>query len=200
MIDHLVLVGVLGQIGRFRSVDGLRFSRGNRVVCRTSRGLEFGKVLSQVPAIESQENDQQNGSQQDTSQQNERLGTVIRKAAPEDHLLWARIEKNRTAAIQQCESMLAKRLPDYPTLRLMDVEILFDGRSIFFYFLGEISSALAPKLEALTTELAAAYEAKSELRKFGDAMIAGCGPDCGTQEACGENGACSGCAISAACK
>jgi len=190
VIDHLVLVGILGQIGRFRSVDGLRFSRGNQVVCRTSRGLEFGKVLSQVPLAVETESER-------TTQ--ERLGTVLRKATPEDHLLWARIEKNRGAAIEQCERMIADRLPEHPELRLMDVEMLFDGRSIFFYFLGEISSALAPKLEVLTSELAEAYEAKSELRKFADAMIAGCGPDCGTQEACGVNGSCSGCAISAAC-
>lgn len=190
MIDHLVRVGVLGQIGRFRSVDGLRYSRGNRIVCRTSRGLEFGNVLSQVPAVTEKLED---------VSANERLGTVLRRATPEDHLLWARIEKNRTAAIQECERMLVERLPEHPELRLMDVEILFDGSSIFFYFLGEISSALAPRLESLTTELAAAYEAKSELRKFADAMIAGCGPDCGTKEACGENGACSGCAIAEAC-
>src|SRR4051812_31114035 len=46
----LVRVGVLGHVGRFTSVDGARYPRAARVVCRTRRGLEVGEVLSDVEA------------------------------------------------------------------------------------------------------------------------------------------------------
>ena len=36
----------------------------------------------------------------------------------------------------------------------MDVEHLFDGRSLFFHFLGDVP----PEVEAVTQELAEAYE------------------------------------------
>ena len=79
----------------------------------------------------------------------------------------------------------------------MDVEHLFDGRSLFFYFLGEVP----PELESLAGELAEVYDAAAEFRKSPDADVTGCGPGCGTDEASG--GGCSscatGCAVAGAC-
>ena len=80
----------------------------------------------------------------------------------------------------------------------MDVEHLFDGRSLYFYFLGEVT----PEVEALTGELAAAYKAKVQFRKFVDALTVGCGTGCGTEEAAGQGcatGACTSCAVAQAC-
>jgi hypothetical protein len=81
---------------------------------------------------------------------------------------------------------------------LVDVEHLFDGQSLYFYFLGETP----PEIDALTAELAGVYEAKAQLQKFADTLTAGCGPKCGTGEAegCGSvNGGCSSCAVAGAC-
>ena len=182
MRDHLVRIGVLGQIGRFRSADGGTHHRGASVICRTNRGLEFGEVLNCVD-----------------SDQSEKLGTVLRRATPEDHLLWGRLQKNRLAASSECESVLASRSDQYPGISFMDVELLFDGKTLFFYFLGDISEEVASKLELLTDDLATAYEARVKLRSFADALITGCGPDCGTAEACGSKGGCSGCALVDSC-
>ena len=81
---------------------------------------------------------------------------------------------------------------------LVDVEHLFDGQSLFFYFLGETT----PELDALTSELAELYEAQVQFRKFTDTLTAGCGPHCGTEQAgsggCGSGG-CSTCAVAGAC-
>ena len=46
----------------------------------------------------------------------------------------------------------------------MDVEHLFDGQSLYFYFLGEVQ----PEWESLTTELAATYEAKVRFQPFAE--------------------------------
>lgn len=77
----------------------------------------------------------------------------------------------------------------------MDVELLFDGQGVFFYFLGDISS----QVETLTDQLAGAYEQKVQLRQFADALATGCGPDCGTKDGGCSDGGCSSCSIAQAC-
>jgi hypothetical protein len=79
----------------------------------------------------------------------------------------------------------------------MDVECLFDGRTLCFYFLGQVDPAVA----ALTDELAQLYDARAQIGRFADTLSAGCGPDCGTESAAG--GGCTscatGCAVAGAC-
>ena len=65
------------------------------------------------------------------------------------------------------------------------MEHLFDGRSLFFYFLGESP----PELEGVLAELAEVYDANVQFRRFSDTLTAGCGPGCGTESA----GGCGGC-------
>jgi hypothetical protein len=80
----------------------------------------------------------------------------------------------------------------------MDVEHLLDGRSLYFYFLGDVT----PELDALTAELAERYDAVVRFRQFSETLEAGCGPGCGTEEAagCGASaGGCATCQLSAAC-
>ena len=83
---------------------------------------------------------------------------------------------------------------------LVDVEYLFDGRSLLFYFLGEIT----PEVEALTDDLARAYDVEVGLGDFARVMEAGCGPSCGTDEAAGCGDSCgtgcgTGCSVAGAC-
>lgn len=175
--QHFVRVGVLGSVGRFAAEGRQRFARGTRVVCRTGRGLEIGQVLSAADATEEQPCN----------------GTLLRRVTTQDDLLIARLEKNRAAAFRACCDRLLEL--SSPTI-LLDVEHLFDGQSLYFYFLGDGG----PELDALTAELAEAYEAKAQLQKFAETLVAGCGPHCGTDEGggCG-NGGCSTCAVIGAC-
>jgi hypothetical protein len=174
--QHFVRVGLLGSVGRFASADRQRYARGTRVVCRTVRGLEVGEVLSPADDADQAED-----------------GTLLRRVTTQDDLLIARLEKNRDEAFVACSDRLSKL--QSPAV-LLDVEHLFDGQSLYFYFLGETT----PELDALTAELAEVYEAKAQLQKFAETLIAGCGPDCGTEEAggCGTGG-CSTCAVVGAC-
>ena len=80
--EHFVRVGVLGQIGRFTSVDSVSYPRSIKVVCRTVRGLEIGEVLG--PAEMQPNRDANSGD-----------GTILRGVTVEDHLLLARLERNR---------------------------------------------------------------------------------------------------------
>lgn len=178
--QHFVRIGVLGSVGRFAASSADRLRRGSRVVCRTPRGLEVGDILSaaemdlDAPTIEPD-------------------GEIIRRVTVEDDLLLARLEKNRLEAFHACSARLVER---GSSAILLDVEHLFDGRSLYFYFLGETTL----ELDMLTAELAEVYEAKAQLQKFADTLTAGCGPHCGTEEAegCGSGG-CSTCSVLSAC-
>lgn len=170
----------MGQVGRFAAVDAVRYPRHSRVIVRTRRGLETGNVLS-VP-------DDRDDSRAFAD------GDLLRGMTIEDELLEARLEKYRQAAYDACATLLSEhKLPAV----LMDVEHLFDGQGLFFYFLGEVS----PEVESLTGQLADAYEAKVQFRKFTETLIEGCGPGCGTEEAKGQGGcdSCTSCAVASAC-
>jgi cell fate regulator YaaT (PSP1 superfamily) len=173
---HFVRVGVLGSVGRFAAADRNRYPRGSRVICRTPRGLEVGQVLSTAEMEGEQTCD----------------GALLRRVTVADDLLLARLEKNREQAFDACARKLVER--GLATV-LVDVEHLFDGQSLYFYFLGDIT----PDLDSLTGELAEAYEAKAQLQKFAETLVAGCGPHCGTEEAEGCGSACGACAVAGAC-
>lgn len=177
--NHLVRVGAMGNVGRFQSIDGVRYARHTRVVVRTRRGLEVGEVL-----------DPPHGFAEDTVAD----GAILRRMTVEDQLLEARLEKNRQAAVEECCRLLVEN--DLPAV-LIDVEHLFDGQGLFFYFLGDVP----PELEAYTEDLAMAYDTKVQFRQFTDTLIQGCGPDCGTEEAQGRGGCdtCTSCAVAGAC-
>ena len=176
---HLVRVGVLGHVGRFTAVDATRYPRRARVVLRTSRGLELGEVLASPGEEEAPERGD---------------GSILRGVTIEDQLLAARLEQNRQAALTACETRLRER---NLSAVLMDVEHLFDGRSLWFYFLGEVT----PELSSITDELADLYEAQVQFRRFAETLTAGCGPGCGTEDATGQGcQSCgTGCAIAGAC-
>ncbi|MCO6457481.1 MAG: hypothetical protein J5I93_19450 [Pirellulaceae bacterium] len=178
LAQHWVRYGLLGHVGAFNSVDACRYPRGARVICRTHRGLELGEVLQPV-----------------SSQSPQSAGALLRGVTVEDELLLARLESHRDAAYDACCRLLRERhLPS----TLMDVEHLFDGRSLYFYFWGHIT----PEIEEVTGELAGLYAQEIQLRRFTETLTEGCGPGCGTEQAAGgcSSGGCSTCGLAAACR
>lgn len=181
---HLVRLGIHGHVLPFRSVDATRYDRGTRVLVRTPRGVECGEVLAVT----------ENAAEAVPTNGNIPRGELLRRMGIEDELLLARLQRNREEAIEACTALLTeRRLPAV----LLDAEILFDGESIYFYFLGEVT----PELEGVTSELAELYASNVQFQQFADTLAAGCGPDCGTADASGGGcGSCAtGCALSAHC-
>jgi cell fate regulator YaaT (PSP1 superfamily) len=183
--QHLVRYGVMGVVERFAAVDGSRYARGTRVICRTPRGTETGEVLG--PA---------NSDLGGASSLSAVRGQILRRIGVEDDLLISRLSSRRDQAFADCQTLLQLRRID---ATLIDVEQLFDGETLLFYFLGETS----PELDAITAELRETYSTAVEFRQFADTLEHGCGPGCGTEAAagngCGTSGGCSTCAVVAAC-
>jgi len=176
---HLVRYSLLGQVGRFVSADSTRYTRHSRVIVRSVRGLEIGEVLAEPAPTDTVADSQ---------------GQILRRMTIEDELLEARLEKHRHEAFEACSAILSEhRVP----AALVDVEHLFDGKGLFFYFLGDVP----PEVEHLTQQLAETYETTIEFRQFAKTLEEGCGPGCGTEEAKGQGGCdnCTSCAVAAAC-
>ena len=184
---HIVRFGVMGSVGTFRSSDGRRYPRDARVVLRTVRGLEVGQVLSTANGgLDS------NGVSENDPRPLHFDGQLIRQLSVEDELLAARLDKFRDQAFEECQSLLATSGAQSV---LVDVEHLFDGEQVFFYFLGEPDSIAT----SLTQELAARYEKQVAFREFAESLAVGCGPDCGTEDATGCGDSCISCAVATAC-
>lgn len=169
-------------MGRFTAVDPVSYARGMRVIVRTSRGLEIGEVLSTDEATIAA-GDAARGTGD---------GALIRRMTVEDELLAARLERHRFEALEACAARIEKL---GISATLIDVEPLFDGRSLFFYFLGEPP----PEVEAIRGDLAAEYDAVSQFTRFAETLTAGCGPDCGTGESSGCVSCVASCGIASAC-
>lgn len=198
---HLVRVGVLGQVGRFVPVSLGSFPRGTRVVCRTRRGLELGEVLAVEQGAGSiHSNAVHTRAVQAGPENADKLagkaadGELLRRMTVADELLAARLDKRKDEAFEACQSLLAERRI---AATLVDVEHLFDGQSVYFYFLGTPPAECEP----LTDELARAYGAAARFEQFAESLELGCGPGCGTEEAagCGSTGGCSTCSLVSAC-
>ncbi|QDV14089.1 hypothetical protein CA51_39830 [Rosistilla oblonga] len=174
MISHyLVRTGAWGDISQHRPVDGGSYRRGDRVICETSRGLEIGEVVADVDAEASG-------------------GRILRRMTDQDELLQQRLERYKRKAVQECRDKLVAAKIDAV---LLEVEQLFDGRTLYFHFLGETDS----DVEAITNELADAYEQHVRSRHFAKLLREGCGPDCGTKEGGGCSGGCAVCVVASAC-
>ena len=190
---HLVRWGVSGFVAAFHSVDARRYERGTRVVLRTERGLELGEVLASLELADPPGAGLPAGD--DLPARAPSAGTLLRGMTDQDRLLELRLLKNRDEAYAACvEQMRALDV----AATLVDVEHLFDGRSLIFHFLGE----QPPQLSDLTERLAEAYDAQAQISAFAATLDAGCGPGCGTEEAAGRGGCddcASGCAVASYC-
>ncbi len=190
---HLVRWGVSGFVAAFHSVDARRYDRGTRVVLRTERGLELGEVLAPLELAENSGADVPGVD--DVPARAPSAGSLLRGMTDQDRLLELRLLKNRDEAYAACVEHI--RALDVEAT-LVDVEHLFDGRSLIFHFLGE----QPPQVHDLTERLAEAYDARAQISAFAATLDAGCGPGCGTEEAAGHGGCddcASGCAVASYC-
>jgi nitrite reductase/ring-hydroxylating ferredoxin subunit len=182
---YLVRFGTHGYMGWFVGREPVDCGFRERVVVRTSRGLEAGEIL--------------NPEWQATPGADDGAiaGELLRRMTEEDKLQEQASREGEARAFDACRQLLAERkMP----VELIDVEQLLDGENIIFHFLGDPPSEMAD----LTQELAGQYDARVEFRQFMERVEAGCGPGCGTDEApgcgsCGDEDGCSSCGEDGGC-
>ncbi len=165
-----IVVGVVfkkaGKVYYF-DPDGIELKSGDKVVVKTSRGMEFGEIVASPMEVPEEEI---------TSP----LKKVVRRASGEDKDQLASNKQKEEEACRTCEEKIAKHgLP----MKLIDVEYVFDRSKIIFYFTadGRVD------FRELVKDLAAIFRTRIELRQIGvrdeAKMVGGLGP-CGQRLCC----------------
>ena len=171
--NFLVRTGSWGEVTAMHAVDLTAYSHGQRVICKTERGLEIGQILSPADG--------------------DALGRLLRPMTHEDELVQKRLEKYKRRAVEQCRKQLATAGIE---TTLIDVEHLFDGKTLVFHFLGDTT----PEINEITSSLADEYERNAKTDHFAKLLAEGCGPGCGTEDkGCGSGGGCAVCVVAGAC-
>ena len=140
---------------RFKSVGkvyyfdpgGQSFALGSFVVVETSRGAECGQVV--IPNREMQERGP-----------DKPLKKVLRAASEEDLRAVESLRRREAEARALCHKKIIERKLD---MKLIDVECVFDGSKILFYF----TSENRVDFRDLVKDLASAFHTRIELRQIG---------------------------------
>jgi len=168
------MVNVIGV--RFQNAGKLYFfdpgalwpTPGDYVIVETSRGIEFGEVVTKMKEI-------------DDAILSSPLKPVVRIATEED------IQHNRDnkASEKEAHAICQKKIAEHKLdMKLVTVEYTFDNSKILFYFTanGRVD------FRSLVKDLAGVFKTRIELRQIGvrdeAKMIGGLGP-CGRQICCG---------------
>ena len=165
-----VVVGVnirKGSKVAYFDPDRLSLRMGDEVIVPTSKGVEFGVVSSpprEIPDASVAED----------------MKKVVRRATDRDRQQKERNEIRRDRAFRKCQELISKhKLP----MKLIDIDYVFDGSSITFFFTAEGRV----DFRALVRDLASALKTRIELRQIGvrdeAKMIGGLGP-CGRPLCC----------------
>jgi cell fate regulator YaaT (PSP1 superfamily) len=165
--NWIVRHGAMRFLGEFDPGDD-HFARGQDVVVRTERGLELGAVL--CPA---------------TPRTVEMLaeptnGRILRTLTPEDCATRDRIQEAEEAELDTCCKFVAQRKLQ---MELVDVEHLFGGERLIFYFLAE----KRVDFRELVKDLARSYQTRIEMRQIGvrdEAKLLADYGDCGKPVCC----------------
>ncbi|MDP1808634.1 MAG: stage 0 sporulation family protein [Actinomycetota bacterium] len=147
--------------------DGLTLRVGDRVVVKTTQGVELGEVVAFPREVEDDAVAQP-------------LKKVVRKANDEDV---AKLERNRekqAAALKDAQEKIEEhRLP----MRLVEVDQAFDGSKMTFYFTADSRV----DFRELVKDLAGKFKTRIELRQVGvrdkARMVGGLG-HCGKDLCC----------------
>ena len=167
--NYIVRYGTTRNVAEFTTKSESVFSRCEPVIVRTDRGTEWGEVL--CPA---DENTKQYLGGQDPN------GRILRKATPDDHGKRDETDQKEWDEFEGCREMIRERSLQ---MQLVDVEHLFGGERIIFYYLAE----KRVDFRELVKALAKRYQARIEMRQIGvrdEAKLLADFGDCGKSVCC----------------
>lgn len=147
--------------------EGIPLVPGDEVVVPAARGVEFGLIVSPIREVSE-------------AGLHEPLKKVMRRATPADLERRRENTRKKEEAYRTCRRLIQKH---GLTMKLVDVDYVFDGSSAVFYF----TSEGRVDFRELVKELASALKARIEMRQVGvrdeAKMVGGLGP-CGRDLCC----------------
>jgi cell fate regulator YaaT (PSP1 superfamily) len=166
-VSWIVRHGAMRFLGEFDS-DGGTYSRGDEVIVRTDRGQELGTVLCPADprALEVLNEPTR--------------GRIVRKISDDDRRERHRLKEQEGRELETCDRFVESRRLQ---MELVDVEHLFGGERIIFYFLAE----KRVDFRELVKDLAREYQTRIEMRQIGvrdEAKLLADYGDCGKPVCC----------------
>jgi cell fate regulator YaaT (PSP1 superfamily) len=165
----VVRYGSMRHLGEFttRPRDAVR--RGDSVIVRTDRGVEWGTVLSQSTS-----------RTREWLGESKRVGRILRSASDEDRRSRDEVAERERNFFSGAEKLIESRKLQ---MKLVDVEQIFGGERIVFYYLAE----QRVDFRELVRELAREFNARIEMRQMGvrdEARLLADYGDCGKPVCC----------------
>ncbi|HXG59872.1 MAG TPA: regulatory iron-sulfur-containing complex subunit RicT [Planctomycetota bacterium] len=162
-----VRYGKMRLVGRFKT-DREDLRPQDRCVVKTDRGKELGVVLTKLQPIPE-------------TLPPESLWDVVRRAGPEDLVHAERLEKESVPrAVRVCKDLIRRlNLP----MKLTDVDYVFGGERIIFYFTSETRVDFRELVRLLAQE----FRTRIELKQVGardQARLIGDAGHCGLELCC----------------
>jgi len=165
---YIVRHGAMRILGEFAALAGAAFARGDRVIVRTDRGQELGDVLCPAtPEAVSHLPDPSHGD-------------ILRHLTDDDRRREAQIREKGRGQFETAGRLVAEHKL---AMQLVDVEPLFGGERIVFYFLAE----KRVDFRELVKDLARELQTRIELRQIGvrdEAKLKADYGDCGKPVCC----------------
>jgi cell fate regulator YaaT (PSP1 superfamily) len=167
-LSYIVRHGVTRFLGKYDAEGDAAFPRGVEVVIRTDRGQEIGEVLCEATPKALELLSEPTG------------GKIVRSITTADR---EHLEKHRDAErreFETCRSLVEQRKLQ---MELVDVEHLFGGERIVFYFLAE----KRVDFRELVKDLAREFQTRIEMRQIGvrdEAKLLADYGDCGKPVCC----------------
>jgi cell fate regulator YaaT (PSP1 superfamily) len=165
---YIVRHGVMRFLGEFEAGDGHAYLRGETVVVRTERGQEIGNILCEAtPRTVSLIAEPTNGR-------------ILRLMNADDQAVQQKTKDNERLEFDTCHRFIQERKLQ---MALVDVECLFGGERIVFYFLAE----KRVDFRDLVKDLAREFQTRIEMRQIGvrdEAKLLADFGDCGKPVCC----------------
>jgi cell fate regulator YaaT (PSP1 superfamily) len=167
-MHYIVRHGVMRFLGDFEPAAGTNYARNQDVIIETERGLEVGEVLceSTQRAVEYLEEPTK--------------GRIIRPMSDQDRTQLLQAQEREDHAYHRCNDFIHERRLQ---MELVDVEQLFGGDRLIFYFLAE----KRVDFRDLVKDLAREYRTRIEMRQIGvrdEAKLLADYGDCGKPVCC----------------
>jgi len=158
-------------LGEYQPVPEATYARGQEVLIRSERGIESAEVL-----CESTPRALQLLSEPTT-------GQIVRAMTEEDITLARAVKEKEQAAFLRCQEFIQERKLQ---MELVDIENLFGGERVVFYFLAE----KRVDFRELVKDLAREYHTRIEMRQIGvrdEAKLLADYGDCGKPVCCNSH-------------
>lgn len=165
----VVRFGTMRQLGEFSWKKSERIVRGDDVIVRSQRGVEFGIVLCMAGERTSDFLGQGAGG-----------GRILRLASDEDRRSLSELAEREKAFFARCRQLIDERNLQ---MQLVDVEQIFGGERIVFYYLAEKRVDFRELVKVLARE----FNARIEMRQIGvrdEARLLADYGDCGKPVCC----------------